>query len=92
MHDVAYLESNGIPTVACVSDEFKPQLAYQASMLGLEQVRVQWVHHPIQCNTKDEISQKAIDTLAGAVQSLTSSDANLLHTVTGAVPPLACDS
>ena len=43
MHDVAYLESNGIPTVAIVSDEFKPQLAYQASMLGLEQVRVQWV-------------------------------------------------
>lgn len=89
MHDVAYLESNGIPTVACVSAEFKPQLAYQAMMLGLKHVRVQWVRHPIQCNTKEEISQKAVDTLAGSVQCLTSSDASVLHTVTAAPPPVA---
>lgn len=84
MHDVAHFEKNGIPTVACVSDGFKPQLAYQASMLGLEQVRVQWVQHPIQCNTKEEIGQKAVDIFAGAVQSLTSLDASVLHTVSGA--------
>lgn len=93
MHDVAYLESNGIPTVALVSDQFKPQLAYQASMLGLEQVRVQWVQHPIQCNTKEEIWQKAVESFAGAVQSLTSLDASVLHTVSGAAAlPIAFNS
>lgn len=93
MHDVAYLESNGIPAVALVSDGFKPQLAYQAAMLGFEHVRVEWVRHPIQCNTEEQIAQKAAAAFPGVARCLSSSDEGVLQPVAGSVaPPVACDS
>jgi len=93
MHDAAYLESHGIPTVAVISSAFKPQAAYQADMLGLKQVRAEFVQHPISDASKEQMIQKATDTFAGVVKALTSNDASALQKVTDlAAAPVACDS
>mmetsp|Transcript_55366 Transcript_55366/g.157329 ORF Transcript_55366/g.157329 Transcript_55366/m.157329 type:complete len:93 (+) Transcript_55366:154-432(+) len=92
MHDAAYLESRGVPTVAVISSAFKPQAAYQARMLGLEQVRVEFVQHPISDATKEQMQQKAASAFGGVLRALTSSDTSALQQVTEEAPEVACDS
>mmetsp|Transcript_54416 Transcript_54416/g.174481 ORF Transcript_54416/g.174481 Transcript_54416/m.174481 type:complete len:93 (-) Transcript_54416:575-853(-) len=92
MHDAAYLESHGIPTVAIISSAFRPQAAYQAQMLGLDQVRVEFVQHPISDVSAEQMKQKASDAFSGVLRSLTTSDVSALQHVADAAPEAACDS
>ena len=48
MHDVAWAEKNGIPSVAILSDAFVPQSNYNAACLGQKDLARLVVQHPIQ--------------------------------------------
>ena len=54
MHDIADLESRGIPAVFVASAEFVVAAESQARMLGFPAARV-FVPHPIQDRTDDEM-------------------------------------
>mmetsp|Transcript_16506 Transcript_16506/g.34892 ORF Transcript_16506/g.34892 Transcript_16506/m.34892 type:complete len:93 (+) Transcript_16506:184-462(+) len=92
MHDAAHFESVGIPSVAVISSEFKPQAAYQARMLGLEEVRAEFVQHPISDATLEMMEQKAVGAFPGVVQALTTGSGSALSKVSDLAAPSACDS
>ena len=54
MHDIADLESRGIPAVFVASTEFVDAAAAQVRSIGLDVARV-FVPHPIQDRTDDEM-------------------------------------
>ena len=58
-HDGAFFESAGIPSVALVSDAFKPQAQFQASNLGLQDQARVYVSHPISDQTPAALHAKA---------------------------------
>ncbi len=54
MHDIADLESRGIPGVGVASSEFVQAAAVQARSLGFDPAMV-FVAHPIQDRSDDEL-------------------------------------
>ena len=72
MHDIAELETAGVPGVLVASEEFVQAAAAQAAALGTDLVRV-FVPHPIQDRTDAEMRRLAdacVDAvLAGLVQT-----------------------
>mmetsp|Transcript_33709 Transcript_33709/g.91250 ORF Transcript_33709/g.91250 Transcript_33709/m.91250 type:complete len:93 (+) Transcript_33709:589-867(+) len=92
MHDAAHFEAQGIPAVAVVSSEFKAQAAYQARMLGLDELRAEFIPHPISDCTAEEMEHKAEVALANVLRSLVSTEESELQKVEDAAPPAACDS
>lgn len=71
MHDIADLETRGIPGVFVASTEFIDAAATQAEALGMEVARV-FVPHPIQDRTDDEmklLAEAAVDELVAALTS-----------------------
>ena len=54
MHDIADLESRGLPGVGIASTEFVQAAAMQARSLGIDPAMV-FVAHPIQDRTDDEM-------------------------------------
>ena len=54
MHDIADLESRGLPGVGIASTEFVQAAAMQAHSLGIDPAMV-FVAHPIQDRTDDEM-------------------------------------
>mmetsp|Transcript_57090 Transcript_57090/g.133107 ORF Transcript_57090/g.133107 Transcript_57090/m.133107 type:complete len:93 (+) Transcript_57090:1419-1697(+) len=92
MHDAAHFEGCGIPAVAICSSEFKAQAAYQARMLGLDELRAEFVSHPISDASPEEMERKAEGAFQSVVQALSSSEASALQKVDELVVPAACDS
>lgn len=92
MHDAAYFEAQGIPAVAVVSNEFKAQAAYQARMLGLDELRAEFVAHPISDASPEEMNNKAKGAFGNVVRALVSTEASELQKVQDVVPSSACDS
>lgn len=74
MHDGAFFESKGIPSVALVSDAFKPQAQYQAKALGLEDAPRVFVQHPISDQTPAQLHAKADAVFEKVAEALTSND------------------
>jgi len=74
MHDGAFFESKGIPSVALVSDAFKPQAQYQAKALGLEEAARVFVAHPISDQTVAQLHAKAEAAFEQVAEALTSND------------------
>ncbi len=70
MHDIAELETRGLPGVFIASTEFVAAAETQARALGVDPARV-FVPHPIQDRTDDEIralaEAAADEVLAAAV-------------------------
>ena len=62
MHDIADLESRGIPGVAIASAEFMQAAALQSKILGFDPAMV-FVGHPIQDRTDAELYALADDAL-----------------------------
>ena len=65
MHDIADLESRGLPGVFVASTEFIDAAAAQSKSLGFAPAAV-FVEHPIQDRTDDEmrtLADKAVDEL-----------------------------
>ena len=65
MHDIAELESRGVPGVFVASIEFTTAAAAQAEALGIEPAAV-FVPHPIQDRTDEEMRALA----EGAVEAI----------------------
>ncbi len=69
MHDIADLESRGIPGVFVASSEFIDAAETQANALGHDTARV-FVPHPIQDRTDEEVealANNAIDEILNAI-------------------------
>jgi hypothetical protein len=69
MHDIADLESRGLPGVGVASSEFVQAAAAQARSLGFDPAMV-FVAHPIQDRSDDELRALADAALPGIVQRL----------------------
>ena len=69
MHDIADLESRGVPSVFVASTEFVDAAAAQVRSIGLDVARV-FVPHPIQDRTDDEmraLADAAVDEILRAL-------------------------
>ena len=71
MHDIADLESRGLPGVFVASTEFVDAAATQCAALGFDAASV-FVAHPIQDRTDDEIRALADSAVAALVAQLRS--------------------
>jgi hypothetical protein len=71
VHDIADLESRGLPGVFIASTEFIDAAAAQSRSVGLEPAAV-FVAHPIQDRTDDEMRALADDALALVLAAVTS--------------------
>lgn len=69
MHDIADLESRGLPGVGIASSEFVQAAAAQAQSLGFDAAMV-FVAHPIQDRSDDEMRALADAALPGILQRL----------------------
>ena len=69
MHDIADLESRGIPGVGVASSEFVQAAAVQARSLGFDPAMV-FVAHPIQDRSDDELRALADAALPAILQRL----------------------
>ena len=70
MHDIADLESRGIPGVFVASTEFVAAAASQADALGFPAARV-FVDHPIQDRTDEEVRALADAALPALIEAIT---------------------
>ena len=70
MHDLADLESRGVPAVMVASSEFQGAAGVQARALGFEPAGV-YVQHPIQDRTDDEMRDLADAAIEEIVAALT---------------------
>jgi hypothetical protein len=69
MHDIADLESRGLPGVGVASSEFVQAAAMQAKSLGIDPAMV-FVAHPIQDRSDDEMRALADAALPGIIARL----------------------
>lgn len=74
MHDLADLESRGLPGVGVASSEFVQAAALQAKALGMEPAMV-FVAHPIQDRSDDEMRALADAALPGILERLVAGQA-----------------
>ena len=70
MHDIADLESRGLPGVGIASTEFIQAAAAQAQSLGIDAAMV-FVAHPIQDRSDDELRGLADAALPEILERLT---------------------
>lgn len=69
MHDIADLESRGIPGVGIASTEFVEAAALQSKSLGFDPAMV-FVRHPIQDRSDEEmraLADEAVDAIVAAL-------------------------
>ena len=74
MHDIADLESRGLPGVGVASSEFQQAAALQARTLGIDPAMV-FVAHPIQDRSDDELRALADAALPAILQRLVATGA-----------------
>ena len=55
VHDVVRLEARGIPTCAVGTEPFRDEALEQAGALGMPQLRLAFVAHPVQILTRDGV-------------------------------------
>ena len=71
MHDTVYFETQGIPSVFVLTNEFEGAAQTQADALGLPDVRRVFVPHPMQDRTDDEMHARAEAVVEQLVEALT---------------------
>ena len=72
MHDIADLETRGVPSMFIASDVFAQAAESQANALGFPTVQRVFVPHPIQDRTDEEIralADSAYDSICDALSS-----------------------
>jgi hypothetical protein len=70
VHDIADLESRGVPSVFVASTEFVDAAATQAAALGFADLARVFVPHPIQDRTDEEmraLADGAVDAVIAAL-------------------------
>jgi hypothetical protein len=70
VHDTAWFEINGKPSVFVASSEFVDAAEAQAHSLGLPEVARVFVPHPIQDRTDDEMRERADAVLDALIEAL----------------------
>ena len=73
MHDIADLETRGVPAMFIASDVFVQAAESQANALGFSTVQRVFVPHPIQDRTDDEMRAIADSAYDAIRNSLTTS-------------------
>ena len=73
MHDIADLETRGVPAMFIASDVFVQAAESQANALGFSTVQRVFVPHPIQDRTDDEMRALADRAFDSIYKTLTSS-------------------
>ena len=71
VHDVVRLERRGIPTAAVGTEPFADEALEQARMLGMPDVRMVFVPHPVQLLSNAELAALAEGALDEIVARLT---------------------
>ena len=71
MHDTVYFETQGIPSVFVLTNEFKDAAQAQADGLGMSDVRRVVVPHPMQDQTDDEMWARADAVIDQLLEALT---------------------
>ena len=71
MHDTVYFETQGIPSVFVLTNEFEGAAQTQADALGLPDVRRVVVPHPMQDRTDDEMHARAEAVVEQLIEALT---------------------
>lgn len=71
MHDTIYFETQGIPSVFVLTNEFEGAAQTQADALGLPDVRRVFVPHPMQDRTDDEMHARAEAVVEQLIEALT---------------------
>ena len=71
MHDTVYFETQGIPSVFVLTNEFEGAAQTQADALGLPDVRRVFVPHPMQDRTDDEMYARAEAVVEQLIEALT---------------------
>jgi hypothetical protein len=78
VHDIADLESRGIPSMFVASFEFVQAADTQAHSLGFDQMARVFVAHPIQDRTDDEVralANAAFEEIVAAITDATGGSA-----------------
>jgi hypothetical protein len=70
VHDTAWFEINGKPSVFVASSEFVDAAEAQAHALGLPEVQRVFVPHPIQDRTDEEMRERADAVLDALIEAL----------------------
>tara|TARA_B100000676_G_scaffold313256_1_gene392760 strand:+ start:6173 stop:6394 length:222 start_codon:yes stop_codon:yes gene_type:complete len=73
LHDLATLDTRGIPGCGVASEEFKPAAAAQSRSLGMSPGIV-WVKHPIQNRTQPELAAMAEAAFAPIREMISEAD------------------
>jgi hypothetical protein len=71
VHDVVRLERRGIPTAAVGTEPFADEALEQARVLGMPDVRMVFVPHPVQLLSDAELAALADGVLEEIVARLT---------------------
>ena len=71
VHDVVRLERRGIPTAAVGTEPFADEALAQARVLGMPDVRMVFVPHPVQLLSDGELAALADDAVEEIVARLT---------------------
>ena len=72
VHDAVRLERRGIPTAVVGTDPFIDEALEQARVLGMPDLRIVTVGHPVQLLTREQVQELADGALEGILARLTS--------------------
>jgi hypothetical protein len=71
VHDAVRLERRGIPTAVVGTEPFIDEALEQARVLGMPDLRIVTVEHPVQLLTHEQVGELADRALAEVVARLT---------------------
>jgi hypothetical protein len=81
VHDAVRLERRGIPTAVVGTEPFIDEALEQARVLGMPDLRIVTVPHPVQLLTHEQVDELADRALAEVVARLTGKPARASGTV-----------
>jgi hypothetical protein len=70
LHDIATLDSRGVPGCMIITEAFTQAATLQSKALGFEPAIV-WVAHPVQNLTPAELASRAAGAVDEAIQRIT---------------------
>jgi hypothetical protein len=71
VHDLVRLERRGVPTAGVGTEPFVDEALEQARILGMPDLRLVYVPHPVQLLSDDEVHGLADQALQEVVERLT---------------------
>jgi hypothetical protein len=72
VHDLVGLERRGVPCAGVATEPFVDEALEQARVLGMPDLRLAFIPHPVQLLTRDELRRRADEILPRLLELLTS--------------------